>query len=168
MSVWVRYLCAMRMWLVILFGFTFPLQLSAQTIEVMDTTFASLEELWQQFEGKVVYVDFWASWCRPCLEEVPASNQLQAEWEAEDDMVFLMLGYNDQRDRWRQAIDEHRITGTHYFLTPEQSRAARRLFGITAIPHYALINRKGKIEYVQTVGPDYPNLSDDFRTLLYP
>lgn len=83
-------------------------------------------------------------------------------------MVFLMLGYNDKKDRWQQAIAQHQIPGTHYFLPPDQSQAARRVFGITAIPHYALINRQGEIEYVQTVGPDYPNLSKDFRTLLYP
>lgn len=142
--------------------------LRAQSLTVLDTTFATLDELWKPFRGKVVYIDFWASWCRPCLDAVPASNQLQAEWTEEDDMVFLMLGYNDKRERWRQAIEEHQISGIHYFLTPEQSQAARRQFGITAIPHYALLNRQGEIEYVQTVGPDYPNLSHDFRSLLYP
>lgn len=158
----------MRIWLIIVLGFPLPLTLSAQVTEVMDTTYGSLEELWQQFAGKVVYVDFWASWCRPCIEEIPAARTLQEEWAAESDMVFLMLGYNDKKDRWRQAIEQHQIPGTHYFLPPDQSQAARRLFGITAIPHYALINRQGDIEYVQTVGPDYPNLSKDFRTLLYP
>lgn len=158
----------MRIWLVFVVALLFPLVSSGQSTRIIDTTYATLDELWAQFAGKVVYVDFWASWCRPCIEEVPAARTLQAEWAGESDMVFLMLGYNDKKDRWRQAIEQHEIPGVHYFLSTEQSQAARRQFGITAIPHYALVNRAGEIEYVQTVGPDYPNLSDDFRTLLYP
>lgn len=138
----------------------------AQSTVVLDTTYASLDDLWAQFEGKVVYVDFWASWCRPCLEMMPASKQLQQQWADEDSLVFLFLGYRDKRDHWSAAIKRLGLTGFHYWLTPAQTQQARKIFNITAIPHYALIGKDGKIAYLQTLDPTFPGLEKDFKTLL--
>ncbi len=148
----------------ILLLLTFPA--TGQTVHWLNEEHDRVEDVLQAFPGKVIYVDFWASWCRPCLASMPASKVLQDSLRNEP-VVFLFLGYNDKQEAWQQAIETHELRGYHYWLSPEETARIRRQFAIVAIPHYAIIGPDGEIAYLQTLEPDYPGLKADLRAL-YP
>lgn len=105
---------------------------------------ASLNEIFQKYKGKVIYVDFWASWCAPCRGEMPNSNALKTKL-ADKDVVFLYFGYQDQKQNWLAARKELEINGEHYLLSAALIKEANSLFQITGIPHYVIIDKDGTI-----------------------
>ncbi len=105
---------------------------------------ASLNEIFKKYKGKVIYLDFWASWCAPCRGEMPNARQLKNKLKGKD-VVFLYFGYNDKKENWLDARKELEIEGEHYLLSPQLIGEANSLFQITGIPHYVIIGKDGSI-----------------------
>mgnify|MGYP001198479037 FL=1 len=104
----------------------------------------SLAQLFKKYQGKVIYVDFWASWCAPCRTEMPNAAILKRKLKGKD-VVFLYLGYKDSEKAWLNARQQMGIEGEHYLLNETMLKEANELFGINGIPHYAIIDRNGNI-----------------------
>jgi thiol-disulfide isomerase/thioredoxin len=56
------------------------------------------------FQGKVVYLDFWASWCGPCMREVPFAKELKKRMAGQDDLVFLYISIDTDEEAWRRTV----------------------------------------------------------------
>lgn len=101
-------------------------------------------EVLSQFENKVVYLDFWASWCSPCLKGIPYTKEL-AEHYKNANLVVLYIGNSDQKANLINAIKKHNIEGNHFILNEEETEIWRKEFEISGIPTYVMINKSGKV-----------------------
>jgi len=102
------------------------------------------QALIKKYPNKVMYLDFWAPWCGPCLGEMPDSKTLKNQFEGKE-VVFIYLANRCEESAWKTTIAENKIEGEHYFLTDKQYAGLRDLFEIKGIPHYALIDKSGKV-----------------------
>lgn len=116
-----------------------------------------IDSLQHAYRGKVVYVDFWAPWCGPCMEEMPASKVLQQYFEGKD-VVFLFLANRCKADAWKATIANEKLGGVHWKITDDQLKILSSELGISGIPHYTLIDRNGNI-----VDKDAPRPSEKER-----
>ncbi|HVL68164.1 MAG TPA: redoxin domain-containing protein [Vicinamibacterales bacterium] len=93
--------------------------------------------------GKVVLLDFWATWCGPCVEATPGLARIHKKLQDDD---FVIVGVSADRDagQWRAFIDKNRL-GWPQFLDTRQTMASR--FGVNAFPTYILIDHEGVIRY---------------------
>jgi len=94
--------------------------------------------------GKVIYIDFWATWCSPCREEMSNSKEYMKEMKGKD-IAFVFLCINSEEVSWKASLDALKIGGQHYFLSKEQSNDIRKAFDIEGIPYYTLFDKKGMI-----------------------
>src|SRR5690606_20340572 len=93
------------------------------------------------FKGKVVYIDFWASWCLPCVAENQAVKKLKPKYK-DKDLVFLYITRDKNDTIWRDAIRKQEIEGIHLMggghVVFDQYQAE-------GVPLYVLIDKKGYI-----------------------
>ena len=94
--------------------------------------------------GKVVLIDFWASWCAPCRRENPYVVDLYNKYKEKDFEIFG-VSLDDNIEAWKKAIDKDRLTWPQVSdLKKWESRVVKD-FHIEAIPYSVLIDREGKI-----------------------
>lgn len=110
----------------------------------VNSSAGSLNDIFRKYKGKVIYVDFWASWCVPCRAEMPNATVLKENLKGKD-IVFLYFGYNDKEKAWLKAREQLSVEGEHYFLNETMRKEADALFGINGMPHYAIIDKNGVI-----------------------
>ncbi len=105
-----------------------------------------------KFRGKVLLLDFWATWCGPCRAEMPNVKRVYAKYH---DKGFEILGIS--LDRSRRDLDrylaDNGITWPQYFDGKYWQNEIAQRYGIQSIPSTFLIDRKGKIRYRSLRGP---------------
>ena len=104
-----------------------------------------MDDILQQNKGKVIYVDFWATWCGPCLAEFPNSKVVEHELKDED-VAFVYVCTQSNEKHWKATLDKFQLGGQHCLLSDEQTTEIRNLFGISGIPFYLLIDKEGVIK----------------------
>lgn len=105
----------------------------------------TFSDLLKSNKGKWLYVDFWASWCKPCRETMPSSQKLKDELKNYN-LEFVYLSLNDIRDNWLKAVKADDISSTHnYFI--ENGKTSRVIddLGIQTIPHFLIFDPAGKL-----------------------
>ncbi len=96
-----------------------------------------------QFRGKVVLLDFWASWCGPCIANLPSIRNLKKK-TTDLPLVFLNLSLDSSDAAWRKAIEEHGIEGVHVRSGASGSGPAVD-YNVRGIPAYFLVDPKGMV-----------------------
>lgn len=123
-------------------------------------------ELLAKFKGTPVYIDFWASWCGPCVAEMPASKALNQKYNGS--VAFIYLSLDAYPEAWRNAMKnlglEDSVMRHHLRIGPQSD--ARVLFEINSIPRYVLVDRNGKFANRNARRPSDPDLEKDFERLL--
>ena len=101
-----------------------------------------------QFKGQVVLLDFWASWCKPCIADLPYLREVK-EKTASWPVVFLNISLDSDEADWQEAIDKHEIEGVHVRADGWGADVAKT-YQVEGIPSYYLVDSQGLI--VETHG----------------
>ncbi len=126
------------------------------------------------FKGKYVVLDIWATWCAPCIAEVPFLDELKNNFR-NDNVVFVSISMDEERETWKKFILKKRLIGIQLWA----GRNAQPVFNYTVqeckklnmkckglwsgIPAFVIIGPDGKI--VNNFAP-YPSHEDEMEKLL--
>lgn len=101
-----------------------------------------------------VLLDFWASWCIPCLKEMPKMKEICKKYQNRD-LTIIGISLDEDRNSWCKAIQRHQLNGWSQILSigreddssnnPVMESALSETYGCTEIPFYVLIDKDGKV-----------------------
>ena len=135
---------------------------AAPPIDLLTTDGAPLSL--QALRGKVVLVNFWATWCEPCIREMPSLQQLRDQMHA-DGFEVLAVNYQEGPARINGFIEKMKLTLP---VVRDTDGSVARAWGARVFPANYLVDRAGNIRYALDGAADWtsPSLVSTIRTLL--
>lgn len=112
------------------------------------------DAIMEKYKGKVVYVDFWATWCSPCRSGIEQIKPLKEEM-ANENVVFVYISApSSPKGTYDNMIPT--IKGEHYRVSEDEWNILCGMFKISGIPHYMLVGKDGKI-----INPHLPHYGNE-------
>ncbi|MDY8138217.1 TlpA disulfide reductase family protein [Aquimarina sp. 2201CG5-10] len=96
-----------------------------------------------QFEGKVLYVSFWATWCAPCLREKPVLDQMKTKFSNKENIVFIDVSINRNRQKWLHYLDKNNVKGIQLHTNGNEVQVMQ-VFNFSGLPYHIIITPDGK------------------------
>ncbi len=99
----------------------------------------------EDFKGKYVYIDVWATWCGPCRAEIPALKKIEEKYRNKN-IVFVSISVDDAKDfeKWKAFVTEKQLGGPQLF-SDQMHDNFMKTYSVTGIPRFILIDPAGKI-----------------------
>jgi peroxiredoxin len=121
-----------------------------------------------QFGGKVVVLDFWATWCPPCRAEIPGYVELQKKYAA-DGLVFIGVSVDEDGPK-RQAVVKKFIAdhGINYSILFADEGVVTAFGGVDAIPTTFIIDRDGRLRNKKVGAEATPDYEKEILAVLKP
>ena len=113
------------------------------------------------FKGKYVYLDFWATWCLPCLQEMKVKQSLKEKYG--NDIIFVSISLDKKFETMKSYLDKNKNLNS-VFLFGGDSENIRELYNVKAIPTFYLIDRYGDLLKSPAHKPS-ENIENDFLNL---
>jgi thiol-disulfide isomerase/thioredoxin len=101
------------------------------------------DAIMSKYKGKLVYVDFWATWCSPCRSGIKEIQPLKEELQNKNIAFVYITDESSPEEAYNNMIPT--IKGEHYRLTNDEYRYLAAKFNISGIPHYVLVDKNGKV-----------------------
>ena len=119
------------------------------------------------FKGKYVYIDVWATWCGPCIAEIPFLKKVEEKYEGKN-IAFVSISVDVQKDfeKWKKFVKDKQLGGIQLFADKNWNSDFVKSFGINSIPRFILIDPSGKVVSADAARPSSPKLSEQLDTLL--
>ena len=114
-----------------------------------------------QFKGKYIYIDLWASWCVPCIKEIPYLLALEKLYK-DKNLVFVSISLDADKAAWRKKMEELNLHGHQWELGNSNFD---KLMNVTGIPHFILYGPDRKLIHYQAPRPSSQEIKTIFNKL---
>lgn len=123
-----------------------------------------LQAIAARHQGRVVLIDFWATWCGPCRRAMKQMEPLKEKLKGEPVEYVFLTDETSPRALWQKMIAD--IHGEHYYLTSQQHNSLMQLYGFTGIPAYLILDKNGQVVYHRLAFPGLEEMEAQLRKAL--
>ena len=127
----------------------------------------------KDFKGNYVYIDVWATWCKPCIAQIPFLKKLEKEFEGKNISFVSISTDNDRRSggswdkarqKWQNMVKNKDLSGTQLWAGQDELRLSQE-YNIQGIPRFILIDPDGKIVNKNEMRPSNSGISNYLTSL---
>lgn len=98
----------------------------------------------EPYYGKIVLIDFWASWCKPCIANFPLLIKIDSLY-GEKAFAIIGVSLDEDVDRWKTSLSHHRLPWANISDSMSFKSFAAKYLNVNSIPRYILLNERGKV-----------------------
>ena len=117
----------------------------------------------EQFLGNYVYIDVWASWCKPCCKELPKLKELEERFKGKP-IRFVSVSIDNDVTDWKRKVEQEKLEGI--LLHAEPGNSFRKDYNVTLIPHFILLDKQGCFINPRMTRPSDPKTGELLESLL--
>jgi len=125
-------------------------------------TFEGSKFDFRDLKGKVVFMNFWATWCSPCIAEMPNIQELYNSYKDRTDIAFVMISLDRDPEKAKKFVDKKGFTFPVY--TPDYSSGIPRVYESSSIPTTFVLSKEGLIDNMKIGMANYN--TNKFRSYL--
>lgn len=118
-------------------------------------------------KGKYVYIDVWATWCGPCLREIPSLKKVEKDYSKKN-IQFVSISIDEPKDydKWKAMVSEKELVGIQLMADNNWKSSFMENYAIMGIPRFILIDPQGNIVSADAPRPSDPKLRKTFDDLM--
>ncbi len=120
----------------------------------------------KDFRGKIVYIDFWGTWCGPCIGEIPHLKEIEKKFHDNEDIVFLSIALDNDVEAWKKFIAAKELGGIQLFAEGAFGNKTPQDYAISGVPTFMLIDKEGKFISSSAERPSNPKLLEKLNEIL--
>ncbi|MBF6611452.1 MAG: thioredoxin family protein [Chryseobacterium sp.] len=134
-----------------------------QKMMTLDGEKITIAEVLKSHEGKVLIIDFWASWCRDCILALPKTEEIKNRFP---EVEFVYFSLDRTFDQWKKGLDKYEIAGQkNYWFDEGWKNNFNNYVELNWVPRFMVINQQGKIADYYAISPEDPELLETLRRL---
>ncbi|WP_395049818.1 TlpA family protein disulfide reductase [Flavobacterium sp.] len=121
----------------------------------------------EDFKGKYVYIDVWATWCGPCRAEIPFLQKVEEKYHGKNiEFVSISVDVLKDHDKWKKFVTDKSLGGIQLFADKDWNSDFMKSYGVTSIPRFILIDPNGIILKSDASRPSDLELQKELDSLL--
>ena len=109
-------------------------------------------------KNKPLLINFWASWCGPCIVEMPLLKKFEDKYK--DRIDFFYISVDKSTNDWKNAIDRLDLSGNQFLMQDGFTSSLAKYLKMTSVPRIMLFDKSGKIHSYSTIAPSYQKAFD--------
>lgn len=112
-----------------------------------DNIDALLEDVKKEYKGRMVILDLWGTFCKPCMNDFKNGKETKQKLREENvEMLYLCAGMSSTPAKWMEVIKDQELKGNHIYLDHKLARAFMQKFGIKRYPGYVVLTESGEFK----------------------
>ena len=138
----------------------------SQKITSLEGKKLAISEVLKKHEGRILIIDFWASWCRDCILALPASRELK-EQNPKIDFVYFSL--DRSHEQWKRGLEKYQIADQeNYWFDEGWKNNFNNYIDLNWVPRFMVIDQTGKIAKYYAIHPNDPGIQKTIDELTKP
>ncbi|MFT7350838.1 MAG: thiol-disulfide isomerase/thioredoxin [Flavobacterium sp.] len=121
----------------------------------------------EDFKGKYVYLDIWATWCGPCRAEIPSLKKIEEKYHGKNiEFVSISVDVDKDHEKWQKFVSDKELGGVQLFADKNWMSDFIQSYGINAIPRFILLDPNGNVVSADANRPSDSKLQEQLDKLL--
>ena len=113
-------------------------------------------------KGKIVVLEFWASWCSDCVKAMPKLKELQAN---HPDVDYVFISMDKEFGKWQAGIEKHELKGDHYWAEDGMKGEFGKSINLDWIPRYIILDKDNKVVLYRAIETDFETINTTLKNL---
>ncbi|SDE54373.1 TlpA family protein disulfide reductase [Riemerella columbipharyngis] len=142
---------------------TFSKKALEQKVTTLEGKHTQIKDILEKHKGKIVVLDFWASWCSDCVKAMPKAKELV---QKNPDVDFIYLSLDRNETAWKKGIEKHHIENLYnYWFSSGWKNDFNNDIDLNWIPRYIVVNQNSGIAKYYAITPDDPSIQQTIDQL---
>ena len=117
-------------------------------------------------KGKYLFIDFWATWCAPCREEIPHMAKLQEHFAGDSRIALVSISVDANVKTWKKFLEKEQPAWVQYVVDAENNAILDKEYRIFGIPHFTLLDPEGRFVQYSFARPSFPGCLEEIERII--